>query len=413
MDQKTRLSNRPGFFMKILWANLHCLVDQTSGASISVRTMLKGLQSQGHEVAVLGASNFDRINPDNKVVRYFKHNEDKNLLKLNDDGLQHVVVRSASGSSKTMTSDELWDWVALTENFLDRMAPDLVMFYGAKTAEQWLARECFLRGIPTVKYLVNERFTYEKFAKYISALITDTQFTANLYRERFGLDVKPVGKFISREVVAGNAEPVYVTMINPTAEKGGVLALQIVALLHAKGHRVKVQFVSSRGDLSQAKSLATAAKADLNGLDESLVYDRPRREDMAEIYRTTDVLLVPSLWQESGARVIAEALLNHIPVVASDRGGNAELVGTAGMVVNVPADVCVPPYKKAAPSSCVESFVNALLSVMAERRKGSLGDLKRAIEKESKRFCMDVNISKLSAHLVDIVGNKNKLIGGT
>jgi glycosyltransferase involved in cell wall biosynthesis len=54
--------------------------------------------------------------------------------------------------------------------------------------------------------------------------------------------------------------------------------------------------------------------------------------DMRRVYASTRVVLLPSLWHESGARVIAESQINHIPVLASDTGGSAELIGEGGKV---------------------------------------------------------------------------------
>jgi glycosyltransferase involved in cell wall biosynthesis len=46
-------------------------------------------------------------------------------------------------------------------------------------------------------------------------------------------------------------------------------------------------------------------------------------------------LLVPSLWEEPGGRVAAEALLNGIPPIASDRGALPEIVKNAGFVIPI------------------------------------------------------------------------------
>ncbi len=46
----------------------------------------------------------------------------------------------------------------------------------------------------------------------------------------------------------------------------------------------------------------------------------------SEIYSNIDVLLVPSLWNEPLSRVIIEAYLNGIPVVAAETGGLPEIV---------------------------------------------------------------------------------------
>lgn len=66
------------------------------------------------------------------------------------------------------------------------------------------------------------------------------------------------------------------------------------------------------------------------------VHVLPHQFDMRPVFAATRVLLVPSLWHESGARVIAEAHVNGIPVIASDTGGSAELIGAGGRVIRLP-----------------------------------------------------------------------------
>lgn len=46
---------------------------------------------------------------------------------------------------------------------------------------------------------------------------------------------------------------------------------------------------------------------------------------------------MPSLWNESFGLVAAEAMLNGIPVLASNRGALPEVVGEGGMLFDIPA----------------------------------------------------------------------------
>ena len=58
-----------------------------------------------------------------------------------------------------------------------------------------------------------------------------------------------------------------------------------------------------------------------------------------EIYLATRALLAPSLWQEPAGRVAAEALLNGIPPLVSDRGGLPETCNGAGFYLPIPPDL--------------------------------------------------------------------------
>jgi len=61
--------------------------------------------------------------------------------------------------------------------------------------------------------------------------------------------------------------------------------------------------------------------------------------DMRPLFERTKLLLVPSVWEESSARVIGEAQVSGIPAVASDRGGLIESVGPGGICLPLAAPI--------------------------------------------------------------------------
>lgn len=58
-----------------------------------------------------------------------------------------------------------------------------------------------------------------------------------------------------------------------------------------------------------------------------------------DIYAGASVLLAPSVWEEPAGRVAAEALLNGVPPIVSDRGGLPETCNGAGFVIPMPPEV--------------------------------------------------------------------------
>ena len=76
------------------------------------------------------------------------------------------------------------------------------------------------------------------------------------------------------------------------------------------------------------------------------------------------MLLVPSL-EEAAGRVAAEALLNGIPVIASDCGGLPETLRGGGFVLPLPADLTpttiVPPLAHA-----LEPWVDLIIQLMTD-----------------------------------------------
>ncbi|WP_413774393.1 glycosyltransferase [Marinobacter sp. AN1] len=63
-----------------------------------------------------------------------------------------------------------------------------------------------------------------------------------------------------------------------------------------------------------------------------------RLHDMRKVYSKTRILIVPSQWREAWGRVVSEAHMSGIPVLASNIGGLPESVGPGGQLLD-PTDV--------------------------------------------------------------------------
>jgi glycosyltransferase involved in cell wall biosynthesis len=57
------------------------------------------------------------------------------------------------------------------------------------------------------------------------------------------------------------------------------------------------------------------------------------QQDMRNVYAVTDILLVPSQFNETFGRVIVEAQINSIPVVAANVAGIPYTLGKGGILV--------------------------------------------------------------------------------
>jgi len=71
---------------------------------------------------------------------------------------------------------------------------------------------------------------------------------------------------------------------------------------------------------------------------------------------------VPSVWEEPSGRVVAEALVNGVPVLMSDRGGLAESAGGAGFVLPLPADLTVQSQRPVA-AEAVEPWLDVIVKL--------------------------------------------------
>jgi glycosyltransferase involved in cell wall biosynthesis len=155
--------------------------------------------------------------------------------------------------------------------------------------------------------------------------ISNSQFTANAYKEAFGIDSTVVHPFIRPELYRTRGEGEAVLFINPVPEKGVELAIALARLCPG------IPFI-----FVEAWTLERTAKARLLSILATLpnVTFVSRTSDMRALYERARVVLAPSQYEEAFGRIAAEAHVSGIPVLASRRGGLPEAVGPGGVLLD-------------------------------------------------------------------------------
>jgi glycosyltransferase involved in cell wall biosynthesis len=153
-----------------------------------------------------------------------------------------------------------------------------------------------------------------------------------------------------------------VTFINPHFVKGVYIFARIARELARRRPDIPILVTQgrSRADALMAPELGLAphlagqfpAEPVCDGRNITLMPFMPDpRTFYPTVYSLTRLLITPSLWNESFGLVAAEAMLNGIPVLASNRGALAETVGGSGSFPeadgtrsarSVPATMCGP-----------------------------------------------------------------------
>lgn len=109
----------------------------------------------------------------------------------------------------------------------------------------------------------------------------------------------------------GRLQNEFVTLVNPCAVKGISIFLELADRMPS----VRFAAVPTWGT-TQADRAALARRANVTLLDPV--------DNVDEILLRTRVLLVPSLWAEARSRIVVEAMLRGVPVIAADIGGIPE-----------------------------------------------------------------------------------------
>lgn len=324
---------------RLLWANVYCLLDHSSGASMAVRQMLLQLVQSGWEVSILGATVFDHERGTAGLQGQWPALKARRgaLVSLVDGVLEHRLFVTASTHRDQMQCWEEGAWYSLYQQALEQFRPDMVFYYGGKPFDFLIAAEARACGIPAVFYLANGSYRKTRFCRDVDLLLTDSQATADLYARRLGVAPVPVGAFIDPvRVVAQQHARERVLFVNPRPEKGAAIVVRLAMLLERCRPDIVFEVVESRGGWAEMLRRVSGAMGSPREVLDNVVVT-PTTEDMRPVYGRARVLLAPSLWWESAGRVVAEAMLNGIPAIITDNGGMPEMMHDGGIVLKLDA----------------------------------------------------------------------------
>ncbi len=359
------MTSLPARKPRILWASVNCILDTTSGASMSIREMLLQLVSRGYEVSVLGATAFDHPRGIVKLREYWDAIQAKKdqVVNIHDGPLTHRLVVTKSTDRLQITAEEENVWWSFYCDALDKFKPDLVYYYGGYTLDFLVAAEARDRNIPVVAYLANGKYKGNRWCRDVDLVITNSQANVDMYYQKEGIRAISVGSFVNPFFAIS---PVHarerLLFVNPLVEKGAGIVIQLAVILEKKRPDIIFEVVESRDNWNDLVKRITHM---IGNPKESLsnVVVTPNTDDMRPIYSRARMLLAPSLWWESAGRVLAEAMVNGIPAVITDRGGMAEMVQNAAIRLHLPPECYEQPYNKLPKLNALDSLIDLLIRV--------------------------------------------------
>ena len=328
--------------MKVLFVSDHAYPpDRVGGAEASTHDLALTLQEKGVAVAVLAALPPARV----------RH--------LPGEILRRALGRQAFRTDRAMGYPvfRARDPARATHQTLKRFAPSAVVVTAGTYAP--LAEAFLARRLPTILYLrdvekaslggVGSRAAHVTY-------VSNSRFNASRATAIVGVDPVVIPPLIRPERVRVETTRTRVLFVNPVPEKGVDLAFQ---LAEARPD-IPFDFVEcwALGVLTRERLLARART-----LPNVTVH--PPTDDPRRLYAHARIVLVPSQWEESWARVVTEAHCSGIPVLASHRGGLPESVGPGGILVEHDA----PParWREALSSMWDDHATYATLVTAAER----------------------------------------------
>lgn len=341
--------------MRILLAIHNAYTDHTSGAAHSMRILMQWLSEAGHQVSVLSTGRFDARPPADLLRHLAEHGIEarrtpaskaflrtvKRVSNLGpgkpvlDFELNGVNVRMLATKAPPNTTADRFEgdqFLFLLDEILAGPKIDIVVTYGG----HWLVQESMRRarqaGIITVFSLRNQGYDDRRFYEHVDHVFTTSRYLSEDYRQRVGLKSVGIESPIEwAEVEAPEDMRRFVTFVNPSPGKGSLLFARLADMLGSARPDIPILVVQSANSAGKLNSIP--------GLDFTKyphIMAAPATTRPADFFALTRVLLVPSTVPESFGRVAAEALVNGIPPIVSDRGGLPETVGAGGIVLPLP-----------------------------------------------------------------------------
>ena len=350
---------------RLLWANVYCLMDTSSGASMAVREMLFQLVKHGYEVAILGATVFDNPKGITRLQKKWDAitSHEGKVLSIDDGPVQHKLLVTASTSRNSMTAKEEHTWFIQYSALLSSFKPDLVFYYGGLPLDMLIASEAKFHGIATAAYLANGNYTSRRWCRDVDVVITDSHATSQMYEERLGIKPVPVGAFIEpSHVLAKEHTRKRVLFINPSPEKGVGVVVRLAMMLEKRRPDIVFEVVESRSSWQEMLDVFSKGMGSpRTKLDNVIV--TPNTSDMRAVFGRARLLLAPSLWWESSGRVLVEAMLNGIPAIITDRGGMPEVIQDGGIKIKFPPKCYEKPYTSVPTEGALEGVVQQIIKL--------------------------------------------------
>jgi glycosyltransferase involved in cell wall biosynthesis len=188
-------------------------------------------------------------------------------------------------------------------------------------------------GVITVFSLRNRGYEDRNYFTHVDHVFTSSPFLSDLYRQAIGVSSTGIEPPIDwSEVEAPEELRRFVTFVNPSPAKGSLLFARLADMLGSSRPDIPMLIVQSA---TSAGALNAIPGLDFRKYPHIVV--APATPRPADFLALTKILLMPSVVPESFGRVAAEAMINGIPALVSERGALPQTVGEAGRVIPLPS----------------------------------------------------------------------------
>ncbi len=351
-------SSRP----RVLFVGYHDQADATSGAAVCTGDLFRMLTARGWACGVVCGPLRDSPAPaptppkGSQVSRGVCEGVRFRAVSHAAEGYPVTTFRPESDPPNRVPSRaEASAFGSVAASALGAFRPDVVLTYGGDPATRNALRLAKAAGAKVAFWLHNFAYTAADAFRDCDAVVVPSAFSHDRYRSTLGIEPVVLSPPIDpARVVASARDPKYLTFVNPDPAKGVFWFARIAEVLGTTRPDIPILVVEGRGGvdwLGRCGVDLTAVKS---------LHRLKNTPDPRAFYRASRLVLMPSLWNESFGRVAAEAMMNGIPVIASDRGALPEVIGDGGLTLPIPPRF-TPESRFAPPAEEVAPWVRIIL----------------------------------------------------
>ena len=325
----------------LIYANANSLFDFTNGAARSIKLILEEIASSGVKVFAITSCVSD--SPSGfKYCREIWSRENKRtpgkhplIQRFRENGVQHSLMFCDQYPRQLLTSyvqELIYREAELRLETASRSnEPSGFLSWGNLLLEESIYRRARGFSIPTFFYLANPSYLGNPWpTKYVvDKFWTDSNATKNLYQEELKEKITVLPKILPppNRVSASWHRQGYrnICLINPSIHKGLEYFIKVADICLQEGYEYYFIMVDAANKLDRDLN---RLKLNRNQLPSNIEI-RQGTPDTDKLLFDISILLLLSIWHESGSRLIGEGHQRGIPVLAFATGGNPELMGHA------------------------------------------------------------------------------------
>jgi glycosyltransferase involved in cell wall biosynthesis len=330
--------------VRFLLVNNHCISDPTAGVTQSLRTIMEWLADAGHSCHILTTARFEspvtftieeHLQQQGVTMPLFtsakgstraagkRRVADRPVVLYTVRGVPVTLLLTAHNDESRPNRAEAAQFLALLRQLLHDFVPDQLIACNGHPMIFSAMKAARKHGVTTAFAVRGFGYYERRYFEDVDHAFTCSRFLTGVYRQKIGLRTTPIEPPIDwSTVVAPTESRAFVTFVNPSPHKGLMLFARLADVLGSRRPDIPILVIQSG---HSGGSLNAIAGVDFSRYPQIMA--APAVPRPADYFALTRLLLVPSVWEEPFGRVAAEAMINGIPPVVSDRGSLPDVLG--------------------------------------------------------------------------------------